>query len=90
MPSNQKAFSNVNRDALNVLRSNLRSQGYILPAGDTGYLRGRGVFADVLFDEKTTTVSFNIRELGSGDTYASFFNIVETEVRKVNRGESKS
>lgn len=90
MPSNQKAFSNVNRDALSVLRSNLRSQGYILPMSDSGYLRGRGVFADVNFDEKTSTLSFRIREIGKGETHASILGNIETQVRKINRGESQT
>lgn len=84
MPANQKTFTEIKREKFNAFRQSLRENAWVPPYSDSGALRGTdGLFADMQYDEPTGVVSFRIRELGKGQTYASFFDKVENILKGI-------
>ncbi len=85
MPSNQKTFTDVNAAEYAEFRKHVRSKGWAPPSSDNGLLRGPGLDADLSYDEKGSTLSMRIRNVGKGDTYDSIFREVETILKGVDR-----
>lgn len=85
MPSNQKTWEKISRSELEVLKSNLRSKGLVPPSSDKSTLRGRGVTADVEYDEKAQTLAVTIKETPPFVSYGYVFGLLDEEIRKVDR-----
>jgi len=85
MPSNQKTWEKITRSELEVLKSNLRSKGLVPPTSDKSTLRGRGVTADVEYDEKAQTLAVTIKETPPFVSYGYVFGLLDEEIRKVDR-----
>ena len=84
MPANQKVFPEITREKYDVFRQDVREKAWIPPYGDSGFLRGAGLFADLAFDEPGKTVSIRVRELPKGETYMSFFSKVEDVLKSIS------
>jgi len=84
MPANQKVFPEITREKYDVFRQDVREKAWIPPYGDSGFLRGAGLFADLAFDEPAKTVSIRIRELPKGETHMSFFNKIEDVLKSIS------
>lgn len=85
MPANQKTWEKITRAELDVLKSNLRSKGLVPPTSDKSTLRGRGVTADVEYDEKAQTLSVTIKETPPFVSYNYVFGLLDEEIKKVDR-----
>lgn len=87
MPSNIKTWENIKRADYQMLVQNLRSKGFSTPYSDGGMLRSAasGLSADVTFEERTKSLTVRVREGGSGETYSSIFNMLDTTIRSTNR-----
>lgn len=85
MPSNQKTFHDVPPNEYATFLGNLRSKGWSPPTSDSGHLRGHGLFADLSYSPKESTLHILVRNLEKGDSYPSFFGTIETMLRKVDR-----
>ena len=84
MPANQKVFPEITREKYDVFRQDVREKAWIPPYGDSGFLRGAGLFADLAFGEPAKTVSIRIRELPKGETHMSFFNKIEDVLKSIS------
>jgi hypothetical protein len=83
MPANEKVFTEIKREKYDVFRQELREKSFVLPFGDNGYLRGRGLFADISYNEPDETITIRIRETPKGETYDSLFNQFEDVLQSI-------
>lgn len=84
MPANQKFFTEVKREKYDVFRQAVRTKALIPPYGDSGFLRGAGLLADLNFDEPTQTIAIRVRELPKGETYTSVFDKLEDVLQGIS------
>jgi hypothetical protein len=85
MPANQKTFQEINREEYDVFVAQARAKGWTPPYGDSGYLRGPGMMAEMHFSEKEEELHIKVRELGKDTTYPAFFREVQDILVKIDR-----